>query len=896
MSNKENKANELHRQQVTQQLRQAEAESIQATMERLGASYDGLTETQAESSIDEHGRNEINHGNQQGVWHKVLAAFTDPFSLILLALAIVSLVTDVIMAEPGQRNYATVTVIATMIVLSGGLRLFQQGRSDRSAAALAAMIKTTTCVQRQPDGQKEIPLDQLAVGDIVLLAAGDIVPADLRIFECRDLFVNQAALSGESVPLEKGTGPSHPAELTDCLDLAFMGTTVASGTARGVVVGVGGETLLGTMATSLEAAPTKTGFDKGIAGVSRVLVTFMLVMAPIVFLANGLSKGDWLQAGLFSIAMAVGLTPEMLPMLVTTCMVKGAVAMGRRKVILKHIAAVQNLGSMDVLCTDKTGTLTQDQVVLQCHLDIHGHENMDVLRQAVINSYHQTGLRNLMDRSILSYAGSNPSGRRLLSEVGADYTKVDEIPFDFDRRRMSVVVADRQGHGQLVTKGAVEEMLSICDYAQDGDQVVGLDDQRRDRLRRQARRLNDKGMRVILVARKDSPAVAGSLTANDERGMIMMGCLGFLDPPKDSARQAISQLNEYGVGVRVLTGDNVAVTQTICGLVGLKADRVMTGQQVAAIDDTELARQAESVEVFAKLNPQDKARIVAALRHNGHTVGYMGDGVNDAAAMRAADVGISVDTAVDVAKESAGVILLEKDLKVLGDGVIEGRRTYANMIKYIKLTASSNFGNALSVLLASLFLPFLPMRPLQMLMLNLAYDITCIALPWDNVDADVTKAPARWDAGSIIRFMLWMGPVSSLFDLATFALLFMVVGPTAMGGAYATLGAAGQAMFVALFQTGWFLESICSQTLVIHVLRTAHLPLVASRASWQVTVLSSAGILLMAMLPYSPIAKTLGLTPLPHSYYSYLAAVMAAYLLVACLVKSLYIHRYRQWL
>lgn len=871
----------------------AAAQKEEALLAHYGAAPTGLTQEQAERSREEWGRNALTYGKREPVAKRLFSAFINPFTVILLALAVISAVTDIALASPGEENYATVLIIATMVLLSGGLRFVQETRSGNVADKLLGMLHTTACVERE--GQKaEIPLEELVVGDLVHLSAGDMIPADLRILGAKDLFVSQSALTGESEAVEKlgDTFPQREA-LTDTANLAFLGSNVVSGSAKALVLAVGNDTMLGRMAKELNTKPPKTTFEKGVNSVSWVLIRFMLLMVPVVLFVNGFTKGDWMQAALFAISVAVGLTPEMLPMIVTTSLAKGALAMSKQKVILKNLNSIQDLGSMDILCTDKTGTLTQDKVVLEYHLNVDGQEDDRVLRHAFLNSYFQTGLKNLMDLAVIQK--QEELGAQALVEK---YTKVDEIPFDFQRRRMSVVVQDQEGKTQLVTKGAVEEMLQCCTWAECGGKVLPLEDEVRRRVLAKAGQLNSQGMRVIAVAQKTNPSPVGQFSVADEQGMVLLGFLALLDPPKATTKAAIQALQAYGVPVKILTGDNEKVTQAICRQVGLPVERILLGTDLERLNDQELGRLAEDITVFAKLCPQQKARVVRVLREKGHTVGYMGDGINDAAAMQAADVGISVDTAVDIAKETASVVLLEKDLMVLEQGVLEGRRTYANMMKYIKMTASSNFGNMFSVLAASAFLPFLPMASLHLILLNLIYDVCCTAMSWDNVDPEYLKAPRKWEAKGIGRFMLWMGPTSSVFDIATYLLLYFVLCPLATGGQlYPQLTEpAAQALYVALFQTGWFVESMWTQTLVIHMLRTEKLPFVQSRASVPVALLSLAGIALVTAIPFTPLAAPLEMAALPPVYFLLLGILVAGYMLLVTAVKNLYVRRYGQWL
>ena len=853
----------------------------------------GLTDALAERSRDEYGANILTNGKKDSAAKRLAEAFISPFTLVLLALAVISVFTDIVFASAGERSYATVGIISAMVIISGTLRYVQETRSCNVAEKLTGMLHTTACAERG-GVKREIPIEEIVVGDLIHLSAGDMIPADLRILTAKDLFISQSALTGESEPVEK-TACSGGARdtLTDTENLAFMGSNVVSGSATAVAVAVGNGTMLGNMAGSLNGEAPKTAFEKGVNSVSCVLIRFMLIMVPVVLFINGFTKGDWVQALLFAISVAVGLTPEMLPMIVTACLAKGAVVMSREKVIIKNLNSIQNLGSMDILCTDKTGTLTQDRVVLEYHLNVDGAEDERVLRHAFLNSYFQTGLKNLIDIAVIARQQELGTG-----DLTERYTKVDEIPFDFERRRMSVVVRDRAGKTQLVTKGAVEEMLKCCSFAECGGSVLPLTDEVRSLVTSRSDAMNEQGMRVIAVAQKTNPAPAGEFSAADERDMVLIGFLAFLDPPKDTTKAAVQALTEYGVSVKILTGDNEKVTRAICSQVGLDAENMLLGSEIDALTDAQLGRLAAGVTVFAKLSPAQKARIVSVLRERGHSVGFMGDGINDAAAMRAADVGISVDTAVDIAKETAGVVLLEKDLMVLERGVIEGRKIYANMIKYIKITASSNFGNMLSVLASSAFLPFLPMASIHLILLNLIYDVSCTAMSWDNVDAEYLRSPRKWDAAGISRFMLRIGPTSSVFDIATFLLMYFVICPAFTGGELYTrlTDPASRALYVSIFQTGWFVESMWSQALVIHMLRTPKLPFVQSRAAAPVTLLTLAGSCAVTVIPFTPLGTALGFTALPAAYFLWLAAIVAGYMLLATAVKKSYVRRYGELL
>ncbi|MDR2973547.1 MAG: magnesium-translocating P-type ATPase [Propionibacteriaceae bacterium] len=868
----------------------------------LGTGPGGLTSAQVESSRREHGPNIVNHGGRRPLCRRLASAFVNPFTAILFVLAAVSAVTDIWLAEPGQANPITVIIIATMVAISGLLRFVQETRSGNAAARLSSMITTTCSVRRDDNPPEEIPLDQVVVGDLVQLAAGDLIPADLRILTAKDLFVAQSALTGESAAVEKVAEPSPEGLSHDSPNLAFMGSTVVSGVASGVVIAVGQETVFGGIAQSLTDTPIPTAFDKGVNSVSWLLIRFMLVMVPFVLFINGFTKGDWMEALLFAISVAVGLTPEMLPMIVTSSLAKGAMAMSKEATIVKSLNSIQNLGSMDILCTDKTGTLTQDQVVLQCHLNIHGAQDSRVLRHAFLNSYYQTGLKNLMDKAIIEATLGAHESIEDLRGLDDRFTKVDEIPFDFERRRMSVVVSTLAGaewgeKTQMITKGAVEEMLTISSFAEFEGVVQPMTDEIRIYILGQVEQLNRQGLRVIAVAQKTNPSPVGAFSVADEFDMVLMGYLGFLDPPKPSTAKAIASLAEHGVGAKVLTGDNDLVTRTVCRQAGIQSSSIVLGSELDQLDDAELATVVEEVDIFAKLSPQQKARVITSLRANGHVVGFLGDGINDASAMKAADVAISVDTAVDIAKESADVVLLEKDLMVLEKGIIEGRRTYANMIKYIKMTASSNFGNMFSVLVASAFLPFVPMLPIHLILLNLIYDLSCTAIPWDNVDKEYLRVPRRWDAGSVGKFMVWIGPTSSVFDIATYLLMFNVICPAQFGARFDELtDPIKQAGFTALFQAGWFIESMWSQSLVIHMIRTPKLPFIESRASAPVTLASFAGIAAVTALPFTSFGATLGLAPLPVSYFAWLVAIILAYMALATALKRVFIRRYGELL
>ncbi len=746
------------------------------------------------------------------------------------------------------------------------------------------MVHTTASILRSDTGKHEIQMAEIVPGDIIHLAAGDMIPADVRIISSKDLFVSQSSLTGEAEPVEKydtlrcDVNKQKSISLSELDNICFMGTNVVSGSAVAVVLFTGNNTYFGSMAKSLVGQRALTNFDKGVNSISWLLIRFMFVMVPIVFLVNGFTKGDWLEALLFAISIAVGLTPEMLPMIVTTNLAKGAVAMAKRKTVVKRLNAIQNFGAMDILCTDKTGTLTLDKIVLECHLDIHGNEDDRVLRHAYLNSYYQTGLKNLMDVAILEFGA-----KKEFEDPEKTYKKVDEIPFDFIRRRMSVVLQDGSDKRQLVTKGAVEEMLSICTYAEYRGEVVPLTEEIREEVKEMVKQLNKEGMRVLAIAQKNNVPHEGVFSVKDESEMVLMGYIGFLDPPKETAAAAIKALNEYGVKVKILTGDNEIVTKKICKEVGLPVDNILLGSQIDGMEDEALAAAAENTAIFAKLSPLQKSRIITMLQSKGHTVGYMGDGINDAAALREADVGISVDTAVDIAKESADVILLEKSLMVLEEGVIEGRKIFGNIIKYIKMTASSNFGNMFSVLAASAFLPFLPMLPIHLLVQNLFYDISQISIPWDHMDEEYLKVPRKWDASDVSKFMIFIGPISSIFDITTYLVMWFVFK-------------ANTPAVQSLFQSGWFIEGLLSQTLIVHMIRTQKVPFIQSRAAKPVLLLTGTIMAMGIAIPFTPFGASIGLQPLPLTYFPWLIGILLAYCLLTQTIKTWYIKKFKGWL
>lgn len=851
----------------------------------------GLSSEQVENLRETYGNNSISYGKKTPFIVEVIKAFITPFTLVLIALGIISFITEYLLAAPADKDLFGVIIIFAMVLVSGTMTLIQSVRSNQAAEKLKSLVKVTAAVKR--DGEyKEIPMEEIVCGDQVRLSAGDMIPADMRLLSAKDLFISQAALTGESYPVEKHATvcSGRTQSETSYENIAFMGSNVISGSAEGIIISVGNDTMFGHVAQNLSQKPIKTSFELGIQKISMLLIKFMALMAPTVIVINGFTKGDWLEAFLFGLSVAVGLTPEMLPMIVTTNLVKGASAMAKKGTVIKNLNAIQNFGAIDVLCTDKTGTLTQDKIILEYHMDCEGNENDRVLRHAYLNSYYQTGLKNLLDVAIIDEAVETLDTEKIR------YQKVDEIPFDFERRRMSVVVADPAGKTQMITKGAIEEMLSISSYIDLGGEVKPLTAEQRATVLAKVKDLNEDGLRVIGVAQKTNPSVVGEFSVKDESEMVLIGYLAFLDPPKETTKQALKALKDHGVAVKVLTGDNELVTRSVCRQVGLQINELITGEKIAEMSDKELGKVAEAHDVFVKLNPQQKARLTTALRNNGHTVGFLGDGINDAPAMKVADIGISVDTAVDIAKESADVILLEKDLMILEKGLLSGRETFGNIMKYIKATASSNFGNMFSVLVASTFLPFLPMLPLQILFLNLIYDVSCISLPWDRMDKEYLHEPKKWEASSIGKFMVYFGPTSSVFDITTYLLMYFVICPAVVGGSYHTLTGSQQVLFIALFHAGWFVESLWTQTLVLHALRTPKVPFLQSNATFIMFSITTLGILVGSVLPFTNFGEGLGLLPLPANYWIWLIVTVIAYLGLVTFMKKIYINKFGELL
>ncbi|MEQ2447414.1 magnesium-translocating P-type ATPase [Phocaeicola vulgatus] len=844
----------------------------------------GLTSEEVEKRQSLFGKNEVVHEKRKKPLIMFAKAFINPFVGVLTALVAISFVMDVLMASPGDQDWTSIAIVTTMIVLSAILRFSQEWKANRSSEALQKMVTNTCYVKRAGVPEGEISIGELVPGDIVMLAAGDMIPADLRIIESKDLFISQSSLTGESDSIEKSPKVMekkyHKGSVVELDNICYMGSNVVSGSAKGIVFETGNNTYLGTIAKSIAGHRAATAFDKGITKVSLLLIRFMLIMVPIVFLVNGITKGDWIEAFIFAISVAVGLTPEMLPMIVTANLSKGAMAMSRKKTIVKDLNAIQNFGAMNILCTDKTGTLTQDHIVLERHVNADGTEDKEnrILRHAYFNSYFQTGLKNLMDRAVLSHVKELG-----LESLSNSYKKVDEIPFDFTRRRMSVVVEDNNGKRQIITKGAVEEMLGICTYAEFGGEVRPLAKDIRVKAQKFVEEMNNQGMRVLALAHKSFLSKENNFSVEDEQEMVLIGYLAFLDPPKESAAQAIRQLHEHGVEVKVLSGDNDAVVKTISRQVGIDTSTAVTGPELEKMSEEDKMKAVAKGNIFSKLTPMQKVEIIQLLQIQKNTVGFLGDGINDAAALRESDIGISVDSAVDIAKESADIILLEKDLMVLENGVIEGRKTFGNIIKYVKMTASSNFGNMFSVLAASAFLPFLPMLPIHILIQNLLYDISQTTIPFDRMDPEYLRKPRIWDSSDLSRFMIWIGPISSIFDIATYVVMwwfFSCQSPEAQS----------------LFQSGWFIEGLLSQTLIVHMIRTRKVPFLQSTASWPVLLMTFSIMAVGIFVPFSSFGASIGLTPLPWAYFPWLVGILLTYCILTQGLKVLYIRAFQRWL
>jgi Mg2+-importing ATPase len=867
-----------HPTQQSSKLDEAGHKSADEVLEMLATSASGLSEDEAATRLEEYGPNEVAYEEKEGWLHRLYVSARNPLVILLTVLAILSYSTG---------DFAAGTIMMLMVALGMSLRFVQETKADNAAAKLKAMITVTATVER--NGQvREIPLRDLVPGDIVKLCAGDMIPADVRLLSAKDLHVIQATLTGESLPVEKTDAPDQRENISSIerTNLCFLGTSVESGSATAVIVATGRHTYFGKVARSLMGRQVETAFDKGVKKFTWLMIRFMLVMVPLVFVINGITKHDWKEAFFFALAVAVGLTPEMLPMIVSVCLSKGAIAMSRKKVIVKRLNSIQNFGGMDVLCTDKTGTLTIDRVILEIYCDVFKNENEEVLRDAYLISHFQTGLKNVLDRAVLKHAD-------LHGELGIHkFTKLDEIPFDFSRRMMSVVVEGPDGQCQLLTKGGPEAVFAKCTHFESQCEIFEMEPILVGDLLEQVNSLNEDGLRVLAIATKKIEK-RPAYSKTDECDLVLTGYIAFLDPPKETAIKAITALRQHGVNVKVLTGDNHLVARKVCTEVGINAEKILLGKQVESMSDVDLADAVEAIDVFARLSPVHKERVVKALQKKGHVVGFMGDGINDAPALRIADVGISVDNAVDIAKESADIILLEKSLMVLEEGVLEGRKVFVNILKYIRMGASSNFGNMFSVIGASAWLPYVPMAPIQVLTNNLLYDFSQVPIPTDNVGLLQIAKPRPWHMGEIAKFIVFIGPVSSIFDYTTYALMWFVfkcnnlglTAPAELAWRFPPTSEPDATYAAALFHTGWFVESLMTQTLIIHVIRTNLIPFLQSRASWQLTMTTLFIMAIGAYLPFSPVGGFLGFVPLPALYWPFLLLTLVCYLALTQIVK-----------
>jgi len=852
--------------QISQKLVESAQVEVSSVLSKLNTNPNGLKQAEVEKRLGQYGPNQVAKEKRRTWLMRLWDNIKNPLVILLITLGIISYLTG---------DLRGTIVILLMVILGIVLRYVQESRADKAAEKLKAMVSTTTSVVR--DGKhQEIPLAELVPGDIVTFSAGDMIPADVRVITAKDLFINQAALTGESLPVEKT--PAAVVDATqnplDMQDICFLGSNIESGTGTAVVVQTGSGTYFGSLANSIVGQRVLTSFDKGINQFTWLMISFIAFLVPLVFLFNGLSKHNWVEAFLFALAVAVGLTPEMMPMIVTVNLSKGAISMSKKKVIVKRLNSIQNFGAMDVLCTDKTGTITQGKIILEKHLDVKGNPSERVLHYGYINSYYQTGLKNLMDEAILSHGDLNDS-----LQVDEEFRKIDELPFDFQRKRMSVIVENNKNQHILICKGAVEELMALSSHVEINDEILEVTAEHDEHRKKRVRELNSDGFRVVAVAYRVFPGMDDTphYTVKDESDLTLLGYLAFLDPPKETAGQAISELNQDHVSVKILTGDNEIVTAYICRQVGLSVEKILLGPDIETMDEKQLAENVEATTVFAKLSPSHKERIIRALQSKSHVVGFMGDGINDAPALKAADVGISVDSAVDIAKESSDIILLENSLLVLKDGVMEGRRVFGNIVKYIKMAASSNFGNMFSMLGASIFLPFLPMLPIQVLTNNLLYDFSQTTIPTDDVDKEWLTRPRKWAIGELRRFIIFIGPISSIFDYLTFFIMIYIfkcwTNP-------------------ALFHTGWFVESLFTQTLIIHVIRTNKIPFIQSRASNALIFTSLVIVAVGAYLPYSPLATWLGFVPLPPLFWVFLLAMLVAYVLLTQVIKTWFYQKY----
>ena len=845
-----------------------------ALFEKYETDEYGLDPVQASDRLEEYGRNIIDFGKEKSLAVRIKDAIINPFNIVLLVVAMITFATDVVMAD--EPSFATFIMLVAVIIISASISFVQEEKSNNAAKKLQGMITTKLDVIRN-DVEIEVDIEELVPGDIVKLASGDMIPGDVRFIETKDLFIDQSQLTGESNPVEKFTTSETNVGVTDLANIGFMGSNIVSGSAKAIILTTGGDTYFGSMAKSLNSYEEKSAFEKNLDSVSKLLIRFMLVTVPVIFIANFLTKGSWLQSLMFGITIAVGIMPEMLPVIMNSSLARGAINMSRKKTIVKRLGAIQTFGEMDVFCTDKTGTLTQDEIILEKYMDVLGREDKRILRHAFLNSYFQTGLKNLMDVAII-----NRGEKEDLSYLKEAYVREDEIPFDFTRRRMSVVLKDKNGKRQLITKGAVEEILSICSYIEIDGEVKDITDDLIANAKKIAEENNLEGIRVVAVAQKNNVHGVDVFGVEDESDMVLIGFVGFLDPPKESAGTAIAALKTNGVRTVVLTGDSEGVAINICGRLGISTEMTLTGAKVEAMTDEELSEACKKCDIFSKLSPYQKQRVVKMFQANGHTVGYMGDGINDSLPLKQADIGISVDNAVDIAKEVADIILLEKDLMVLDEGVVEGRSTFANMSKYLKMSVSGNFGNMFSVLIASIFLPFLPLLPIHILVQNILNDFAQLGMPFDHVEKESILLPKKWNVPGIKKFMIIFGLLSTVLDVLCFLVMWYVLG-------FNSIEQAG------FFQCGWFMFGIISQTFVIHTIRTPKAPFIKDRASVQLTVSTLAVVLVTLLIGFTKIAGFFDLPVMIPGFAIWLVILMAAYTILAQILKAVYIRVNKEW-
>ena len=849
--------------------------SVDQLFGKYDTSYAGLDEEEVEERLEDFGRNTIEVKNNHPILNRLKDALINPFNIVLIIVAFITLATDVIFVQ--NKDYSTFILIISTIIVSAVISYTQSSRSDNAANQLKSMISNKMDIIRN-EKMVSIPVEEVVPGDIVKLSSGDMIPADVRFIEAKDLFIDQAALTGESAAVEKFADWKKESEITDLSNIGFMGTDVVSGTATAIVLTTGENTYFGSMARSLEAVYQQNSFEKGVNSISKILIRMMCIMLPIILLINILTKNDIWDSLIFAITIAVGLTPEMLPVIMTSTLAKGAVMMSKEKTIVKRLNSIQTFGQMDILCTDKTGTLTEDRVILEKYMDCLGNESRRILKHSFLNSYYQTGLKNLIDLAVI-----NRGEKEGMSDLKVEYTRLDEIPFDFVRRRMSVLLRDENGKEQLITKGAVDEVMAICAYADIDGEIMKLNDELKKQIYEVYEKNNSDGLRIIAVAQKNNLKKDSVFSVIDESRMVLLGFIGFLDPPKESAKQAIKALKEHGVRTVVLTGDSEGVAINVCKKVGIDTRNCLSGKDIDELEDQELMDRLENTHLLSKLSPIQKQRVVKLFQEKGHTVGYMGDGINDSPALKQSDVGISVDTAVDIAKETADIILLEKDLNVLEKGVINGRKTFTNVLKYIKMATSGNFGNTMSVIIASLFLPFLPLLPIHILIQNLLNDLAQIGMPFDNVDDDYILKPKKWDDKEIQRFMFIFGPISTLLDVACFVVLWFIMKYNSIDKAL-------------LFQTGWFTFGIISQTAIIHTIRTDKIPFVTSKSSPQLLISTALVVIVTLIISFSGIAPFLNMATLPLDYLKWLLILIVAYVVIIEIFKRIYIRIKGQWL